>query len=208
MPARAAQFECCGAQSWKPDAQRPRGCSKSLSKVNRRSIRILSPVVPTKISCGSWGANCMGCHFYSFDRVPYALVALPRDGDSAVRATATFFCAAFADDLDKKDIGFRRSDPRKFPCAIEIRILRLGPFGANSELEFVGGGLSDLCELAAPLAGNARSRCRGNLFLGRDNGFCGGGGGGSLGRRRRSCRSRRRGKLRGCGRDRGRHGKN
>ena len=43
-------------------------------------------------------------------------------------------------------------------------MLRLGPFGANGELEFVGRLIVDLCELAAPIAGNVWSRRRG-LFL-------------------------------------------
>ena len=80
---------------------------------------------------------------------------MPRDGDGAVRAAATFVDSAFGDDFYKKGIGFRRSDPCKLSCTIDIGILRLGPFGANSELEFIGGLIVDLCELAAPIAGNA-----------------------------------------------------
>ena len=43
-------------------------------------------------------------------------------------------------------------------------MLRLSPFGANGELEFVGCLIVDLRELAAPIAGNVWSRRR-DLFL-------------------------------------------
>jgi len=68
MPARAAQFERCVAQSWKQDAQRPRGCSKSLSKVYPHTV--VCRVVAT-ICCGSIAAQTaraatstlsIGCH--------------------------------------------------------------------------------------------------------------------------------------------------
>jgi hypothetical protein len=72
------------------------------------------------------------------------MIALPRDGDGAVRAAAAFFGLALGDDFDKEDIGFRRSGPRKLSRAIEVGILRLRSFGADGELEIVGGLTVDL----------------------------------------------------------------
>ena len=99
----------------------------------------------------------------------------------------------------KKTYDFDDPNSCKLSDAIEVGMLRLGPFGANGELEFVGRLIVHRCELAAPIARNVWSRRRG-LFL------RGAGAGRSVCRRRKSWR--RRGKLRGCGRNRCCHGDN
>ena len=77
-------------------------------------------------------------------------------------------------------------------------MLGLGPFGADGELEFVGRLIVHRCELAIPIAAMlvpAAWAFSSGCWRGR-----------SVCRRRKSWR--RRGKLRGCGRNRCCHGEN
>src|SRR5215813_8798423 len=101
------------------------------------------------------------------------IVALPRQGDRAVRAATAFLGLALGDDLDVEHVGLRRSHAGELPGAIEIGILRLRSLGADRELELVRCLTTDLGEFAAPVAvdaGGGRGRAflafRGRLVLG------------------------------------------
>jgi hypothetical protein len=64
----------------------------------------------------------------------------------------TLLDRALSDDLDEEDIGFGRPDASKHSRAVEVRILRLCPSGADDELEFIGRLAADLGELTAPIS--------------------------------------------------------
>ena len=77
------------------------------------------------------------------------IVALPRDGNGAIGAPSAFVGLALGDDFDEEDVGLRLPDAGELAGAVEVRIFRLGAFGRDRELEFVGRLAADLVELAA-----------------------------------------------------------
>ena len=86
------------------------------------------------------------------------IVALPRDGNGAIGTPSAFVGLALGDDLDEEDVGLRLPDAGELAGAVEVRIFRLGAFGRDRELEFVGRLAADLIELAGPIASDGRAR--------------------------------------------------
>src|SRR5215475_435136 len=81
------------------------------------------------------------------------IVTRSRKRDRTVGTAPTLVDRAFSDDFDEEDIGFPRAGASKRSRAVEIRILRLCPFGANDELEFIRRLAADLGDLTTPISG-------------------------------------------------------
>src|SRR5262249_40026585 len=80
------------------------------------------------------------------------IIALPRDGDGAVRAAAALVDGALGDGFDEEGVRLGRPGARELSGAIQIRIFGLRSLGADGDLEFVRRRTADLGELAAPVA--------------------------------------------------------
>jgi hypothetical protein len=63
------------------------------------------------------------------------VVALPRNGDGAVRAATAFVRLALDDGFEEEDIGFRLTDARELADAIEVRIFRRRPLSRDRNLD-------------------------------------------------------------------------